>query len=225
MVDYDMFRKMHPSNTMFYNVVDDLGVAAFNSSDPPDDDFLAMLPPKIHAFDVNVKAWSKDLGPIDLQDTDFLIEFIAVAHTTEVTWNKDAFNQLVIPDETKELIQAAITAHGHPSSVARDIIAGKGQGLLVLLHGGHGTGKTLTAESIAEAQEKPLYRVTCGDVGIEPLHVEKVGQAPTTICSRAAVANVNSTCNMFLRLEKPGVAVWLHEGHLKVSANSCSCSS
>jgi AAA+ superfamily predicted ATPase len=44
---------------------------------------------------------------------------------------------------------------------------------ILLLHGGPGTGKTLTAESVAEIAEKPLYRVTCGDIGTEPDEVEK----------------------------------------------------
>nr|GFD59301.1 hypothetical protein [Tanacetum cinerariifolium] len=35
------------------------------------------------------------------------------------------------------------------------------------------TGKTLTAESVAELAERPLYRVTCGDVGTNPETVEK----------------------------------------------------
>jgi hypothetical protein len=59
---------------------------------------------------------------------------------------------------------------------------------------GPGTGKTLTAErykscrspktkgrsrlivlrSVAEIAEKPLYRVTCGDIGTDPEDVEKV---------------------------------------------------
>lgn len=92
---------------------------------------------------------------------------------TDVTWNKEAFKQLVVPDVTKELIQAAVTAHGH-HLMAPDIITDKGQGLLILLHGGPGTGKTLTAESIAETQERPLYRITCGDIGVNPVDVEKV---------------------------------------------------
>jgi len=92
---------------------------------------------------------------------------------TDVTWNKEAFKQLVVPDVTKELIQAAVTAHGH-HLMGSDIITNKGQGLLILLHGGPGTGKTLTAESIAETQERPLYRITCGDIGVHPVDVEKV---------------------------------------------------
>ena len=35
------------------------------------------------------------------------------------------------------------------------------------------TGKTYTAETVAELSKKPLYRVTCGDVGTEPEVVEK----------------------------------------------------
>lgn len=101
-------------------------------------------------------------------------EFIRVDRTTSVTWNKDAFKRLVVPKDTKELIQAVVWGHKQKAGAALDIIAGKGNGLLILLHGSPGTGKTLTAESIAEHNEMPLYRVTCGDVGMEPAEVEQV---------------------------------------------------
>jgi len=41
-----------------------------------------------------------------------------------------------------------------------------------LLHGPPGVGKTLAAECIAERQKRPLYSVSCGDLGTEPLHLE-----------------------------------------------------
>lgn len=50
------------------------------------------------------------------------------------------------------------------TKMSSDIMEGKGNGLILLLHGGPGTGKTLTAESVAELAKKPLYRVTCGDM-------------------------------------------------------------
>lgn len=103
-----------------------------------------------------------------------MIGLLRVDRTTDVTWNKDAFSRLVIAPETREIIQAAVTSHGQSIGPTADIIAGKGQGLMILLHGGPGTGKTFTAEGIAEVQERPLYRVTCGDIGIEPEQVEVV---------------------------------------------------
>jgi hypothetical protein len=156
-----------------------------NKKEPPDDDFLALLPPEIHAFAFSTKTWSKESDSKQFSPSPHLATLvhpslpaptglIRVDRITDVTWNKDAFKRLVLPSETKELIQAAVMAQGHLLGASPDIIAGKGQGLLILLHGGPGTGKTLTAESIAETQERPLYRVTCGDIGIEPTQVEQV---------------------------------------------------
>lgn len=70
-----------------------------------------------------------------------------------VKWNKEAFDRLVLPPKTKELIKALLlTNEGRASDPVgvcggkrQDLIAGKGTGLIVLLHGGPGTGKTLTA--------------------------------------------------------------------------------
>jgi SpoVK/Ycf46/Vps4 family AAA+-type ATPase len=62
---------------------------------------------------------------------------------------------------------------GQKDTVKTDFMDGKGEGLIILLHGGPGTGKTLTAESVAEYAELPLYRVTCGDIGTDPESVEK----------------------------------------------------
>ncbi|KAI8932326.1 hypothetical protein NX059_010520 [Plenodomus lindquistii] len=90
----------------------------------------------------------------------------------DVRWNKESFSHLVIDKESKDLIHALIT-----NQIAReqgtDIIDSKGNGLIILLHGGSGTGKTFTAESVAELAEKPLFRVTCGDIGTKPEDVEK----------------------------------------------------
>ena len=46
-------------------------------------------------------------------------------------------------------------------------------GLIVLLHGPPGVGKTSTAESIASKYGKPLLPITCGNLGERALTVEK----------------------------------------------------
>jgi ATP-dependent Lon protease len=81
-----------------------------------------------------------------------------------------------VEPETKELVQALATNQLEAEN-ATDLIKGKANGLIILLHGGSGTGKTFTVESVAEMAEKPLYRVTCGDVGTKPEDVEKYLQS------------------------------------------------
>lgn len=54
-----------------------------------------------------------------------------------------------------------------------DMIHGKGRGLVILLHGAPGVGKTATAEAVALEFQKPLFPITCGDLGTTPDAVEK----------------------------------------------------
>lgn len=91
---------------------------------------------------------------------------------SKVKWDKKSFDHLAIAEEKKKMIKALVL-----NKIARDkttdVVPGKGNGLVVLLHGGPGTGKTLTAESVADLVEKPLYRVICGDIGTDPRKVEE----------------------------------------------------
>ncbi|EME85371.1 uncharacterized protein MYCFIDRAFT_16922, partial [Pseudocercospora fijiensis CIRAD86] len=53
-----------------------------------------------------------------------------------------------------------------------DLVRGKGKGLVILLHGVPGVGKTSTAECVAEYTGRPLYALTCGDIGKTPREVQ-----------------------------------------------------
>jgi hypothetical protein len=80
---------------------------------------------------------------------------VLVDYIRPVSWNKAAFDRLVLPKRTKNLIKALVMVRNPKSENSAvqiglrgdrdDIIAGKGSGLIMLLHGGPGTGKTLTA--------------------------------------------------------------------------------
>jgi SpoVK/Ycf46/Vps4 family AAA+-type ATPase len=99
-------------------------------------------------------------------------EILNVDLIQEVSWDKQTFKHLVADPDTKDLVQALVT-NKVAAERGTDLMQNKGNGLIILLHGGPGTGKTFTAESVAEIAEKPLYPVTCGDIGTKPEDVEK----------------------------------------------------
>jgi len=92
------------------------------------------------------------------------------------TKNRDhAFKLLELSAKTKNLIQVLVEQHTKTSRTGvnvNDLIPGKGNGLIVLLHGPPGVGKTLTAESVAILTGKPLYSISMSDVGLAPSVVE-----------------------------------------------------
>ncbi|KAH9206633.1 P-loop containing nucleoside triphosphate hydrolase protein, partial [Leptodontidium sp. 2 PMI_412] len=82
---------------------------------------------------------------------------VAVTQLSPVQWNKLAFKQLVLDEKKKATIRSLVQNHSEEfSNSTEDIIKGKGDGLVIVLHGPPGVGKTLTAESVAEFTEKPL---------------------------------------------------------------------
>jgi len=92
-----------------------------------------------------------------------------------------ALDSLKIPPAIKQAIQGSIQGHlikkaaernMENSWVSLDLIRGKGTGLFILLHGVPGVGKTATAEAIAEANGKPLFSITVGDLGMTPEKLE-----------------------------------------------------
>ncbi|KAK5625849.1 hypothetical protein RRF57_001565 [Xylaria bambusicola] len=184
MVDTATFKQMHPSDEREGHVTynDDLGPEIMSQDEPAlSDMFFMCLPTTLSGFNMQKKEWGKDsrvIFYIDLLTYMLIIcqsVTLQVGYIENVTWNEEAFKLLVIDESTKELIQAVVTNQLQAEDHA-DMIRGKGNGLFILLHGGPGTGKTLTAErylSVAEIARKPLYRVTCGDISTKAEEVEK----------------------------------------------------
>ncbi|KAL8726957.1 MAG: hypothetical protein Q9166_006378 [cf. Caloplaca sp. 2 TL-2023] len=71
-----------------------------------------------------------------------------VDNVKSISWNEEAYDRLVLSGSRKDLVQTFVNNHGQSSaSFNNDVIAGKGQVLVILLDGPPGTGKTLTAEA------------------------------------------------------------------------------
>ncbi|KAM7212416.1 aaa family atpase protein, partial [Rhypophila decipiens] len=89
---------------------------------------------------------------------------------------KNEWKSLVLPKGHQRMVQAMVETYtnvrGHGSSRGMDLVSGKGEGCIILLHGVPGVGKTSTAECVAAHTNKPLYPITCGDIGVTPEAVE-----------------------------------------------------
>jgi SpoVK/Ycf46/Vps4 family AAA+-type ATPase len=158
------YRSLHKNNQ--YDIVgnrsglaDELGPEAMERDEPPDDKFELLLPVTIKGYNMRRKKWF-----------DLIAERVR-----DVEWKREAFQKVVMNRKAKDLIQALVSNQlaAEADTFSTDLIEGKGNGLILLLHGSPGTGKTLTAESVAEIAEKPLYRVTCADIGTKAEDAEK----------------------------------------------------
>ncbi|EME77244.1 uncharacterized protein MYCFIDRAFT_146727 [Pseudocercospora fijiensis CIRAD86] len=90
-------------------------------------------------------------------------------------WNDAAFDSLVMEDHLKHTLGTLVQAYGRriDDSGFDDFIKHKGRGLIGLLFGKPGLGKTFTAEAIAEMAHLPLMTVSAGRLGSKPDEIEK----------------------------------------------------
>ncbi|KAF7515238.1 hypothetical protein G7054_g14676 [Neopestalotiopsis clavispora] len=105
------------------------------------------------------------------------ISLLESAQMTESA-QTDSFDKLVLPSGHKKIVRALVRTHAKRAAAMSsnstiplrrdfDIVKGKGRGLIILLHGAPGVGKTSTAECVAANAGKPLFPITIGDVGGE----------------------------------------------------------
>ncbi|KAI1075434.1 P-loop containing nucleoside triphosphate hydrolase protein [Whalleya microplaca] len=95
-----------------------------------------------------------------------------VAHIEDMQWHDGAFDSLVLTGEYKRLITAFVESHMKNKDMFDDVIEGKGQGLIMLLEGPPGVGKTLTAEAVSDKLRRPLYAMSAGELGNSADQVE-----------------------------------------------------
>ncbi|KAF4453640.1 P-loop containing nucleoside triphosphate hydrolase [Fusarium albosuccineum] len=92
---------------------------------------------------------------------------------SEVTFDTQAFDALILPDDQKQQILSLVSVHENERFSFDDLVKGKGKGMVFLLYGDPGVGKTLTAESVADYCRKPLLRLDAGTLGTSASSVER----------------------------------------------------
>ncbi|ROV88968.1 hypothetical protein VMCG_10160 [Cytospora schulzeri] len=151
-----------------------------------------------HRLDANDAIWvysfDKDHDGNKLTDEDRLITNamvrgyslnakrfleLCIDNLSEIQWNTNCFDELVLDATTKKTVQALVSTHSQKrepcddKDTFDDIVKGKGKGLVCVLHGPPGVGKTLTAECVAEFVQRPLFMVSSGDLGVTSEQLDK----------------------------------------------------
>jgi AAA+ superfamily predicted ATPase len=159
--------------------------AATDSEDsraPLAEDQLLLCSPIVRGYSLKNKRW---------------MEFF-VDNIEEIEFNDQAFDSLVLQEDHKELILAFAQSQVKYKHAFDDIISGKGRGIIMLLSGGPGIGKTLTAESVAEEMRVPLYIMSAGDLGTEAHEVEENLSSILNMVANWNAVLLLDECDVFL---------------------------
>jgi len=120
------------------------------------EDELVLCSPTVFGYAFTEKAWVQ----------------MTVEGISPIVWDTEAYNKLVLPDDTKRLVKSLVQACRTDTKLIKDIISTKGSGVVFVLHGEPGTGKTLTAEAIGEELKRPILVIAVSDLGTDPTNVE-----------------------------------------------------
>jgi hypothetical protein len=153
---------------------------------------------------------------------------------SDIVWNEGAFDSLVLPAAHKNIVKAQVSSHKfHGTETIDDIIQGKGKGLVFVLHGPPGVGKTLTVSFHHE-----IWRE--GADGDRPRASPSSSSARCTPCppatwARTRASSTSSTRSWTLRTRGARCCCWTRRTcssssastrtstGTRWSASSCGC--
>ncbi|KUJ16761.1 P-loop containing nucleoside triphosphate hydrolase protein [Mollisia scopiformis] len=153
-----------------------------------------LCPSYIYGFSLEKKEWCK-----------FFVDFMS-----PVEWKSNSLDSLIIPAPQKRLLEGLVTGHSFPDK-ARDEKNLKGKGLVVLLHGTPGSGKTLTAEVTAEHTQRALLNISTGELGSYQMRIEVELKRLLTYASTFQAIVLIDEADIFLEARKSGPADQLEQ--------------
>jgi hypothetical protein len=108
----------------------------WDPKDPFSDEQYLICPPRVLGYHLDSRTWLE----LDVEKLQIISQPVS----------DSAFTKLQLQKALKILIRQLVQSHSSGTGkkpLMEDIVKGKGQGLVILLHGPPGVGKTLTAES------------------------------------------------------------------------------
>ncbi|RDA82879.1 hypothetical protein CP532_0395 [Ophiocordyceps camponoti-leonardi (nom. inval.)] len=180
-----------PSLLVLNRVLKDLSIKG-GDYEPGDDEYLVM-DSRAFGFILRSRKWAQ-----------LSLDHLTYENRAKNETDRNAFDRLVLPDGYKDVVQALVTQHfrdkeaSNKSDLQSDMIRGKGKGVIMLLHGAPGVGKTTTAEGIAEVFKKPLFQITCGDLGITASDVEEELERNFSLASKWGCIMLLDEADVFL---------------------------
>ena len=169
------------------------------------DDYVMLLPCRIYGYAMLNRKWF----PLNVN----LIEDIT---PDQVRTTAAGYEDLVLPDGHKKLLQAIVKNQvrdpeqmcgergENPDEFQMDVVKGKGKGLIILLHGAPGVGKTSTAECVAAQLKRPLLPITCGDVSTNVKQAEEKLQEYCALAHRWRCVLLLDEADVFLAKREKG---------------------
>lgn len=79
-----------------------------------------------------------------MRQLNFDVGVLNISQLRDVKFGLRGFKNLVLDSKYKTIVQALVKSYVEKKSDFKDLVDGKGKGLVALLHGAPGTGKTLT---------------------------------------------------------------------------------
>ncbi|KAJ5938686.1 hypothetical protein N7466_001820 [Penicillium verhagenii] len=169
------------------------------------DEDLLLLPPRVYGYSLLDHRWAA-----------FNINFLKdlIASRGKDGWAK--IEDLVLPENHKTILQALVTNQfqqsaleftgdrGPQNQFSMDVVPAKGKGLIILLHGAPGVGKTSTAECIAAKLKRPILPITCGDIGTNATDAENNLESFCNLADRWRCVLLLDEADVFLAKRERG---------------------